>query len=149
MSYDLMVFNPEAAPQTRTDFQAWYDAQTNWAEGHGYDDPVVTTPQLRYWLLEMVQTFPDLNGVDTTDDHTSEHETDYSIGRAVIYAAFDWSLADEANETALRLAQKYQVGFYDPSYEGPVLLPHNGELKPMADAHPHNQDPKKPWWKVW
>ena len=45
-----------------------------------------------------------------------------------------WSLTGEANETALRLAQKYQVGLYNPSFEGPILLPQNGELKPMEDA---------------
>lgn len=143
-----MVFNQEAAPKTRTDFMAWYAAQIEWTEEHTYDDPAITTPELRSWLLEMVQTFPDMNGPDATDDHRSEYETDYGIGRAVIYAGFSWSLAEEANETARRLAQKHQIGFYDPSFEGLVLLPRNGELKPMEDASPQNQEPKKPWWKL-
>lgn len=115
MSYDLMVFSPEAAPKTPTDFMAWYSAQTEWTEAHSYDDAAITTPGLRAWYLEMGQTFLDMNGPDATDDHTSEYETDYSIGRVVIYAAFSWSLTNEAYETAYRLAQKHQVGFYDPS----------------------------------
>jgi hypothetical protein len=149
MSYDLMVFSPEAAPKTPTDFMAWYATQTEWTEGHSYDDPAITTPGLRAWLLEMVQTFPDMNGPDAMDDHTSDHETDYGIGRAVIYAAFSWSLAKEAYETAHRLAQKHQVGFYDPSFKGPILLPQNGEWKPMKEASPQHQVINKPWWKVW
>jgi hypothetical protein len=149
MSYELMVFNPEAAPETQVDFMAWYTAQTDWTEGHKYDNPENTTPELRSWLLEMAQTFPDLNGTDATDDHTSEYETDYSIGHSVIYAAFSWSLSKEAYEMAYRLAQKYQVGFYDPSFEGPVLLPRDGKLKPIENGSTPHLAPNKPWWKIW
>lgn len=149
MSYDLMVFSQEAAPKTKPEFMAWYDAQTEWAEGHTYNDPAITTPALQAWVLEMEQTFPNMNGPDATDDHTSAYETDYGIGRVVIYAAFSWSLTGEANETAHRLAQKHQVGFWDPSFEGPILLPENGELRPMAEVDKQNLDLKKPWWKLW
>jgi hypothetical protein len=93
----------------------------------------------------MEQTFPDVNGPNVTDDHTSTYETDYCIGQVVIYAAFNWSLTGEAHETAMRLAQKHQVSFYDPSFEGPVLLPENGELKPIEEA----DKLKKPWWQFW
>ena len=47
MSYDLMVFDPAAAPREREEFMQWYDAQTEWAEDHECDDPAVTTPALR------------------------------------------------------------------------------------------------------
>lgn len=144
MSYDLMVFSKEAAPTTKPEFMVWYAAQTEWAEEHGYNDPAITTLELRAWLLEMEQMFPDMNGPNATDDHTSAYETDYGIGRVVIYAAFSWSLTKEANETALRLAQKHQVGFYDPSFEGPILLPENGELRPIAEA----DKLRKPWWQL-
>ena len=147
MSYDLMVFIPEAAPQTLAAFQAWYHAQTEWTEGHTYDDPAITAPALRAWLLEMRQTFPDLNGDEATGDN--DYETDYSIGRVVIYAAFSWSLATEALETALRLAQKHQVGLFDPSFEAnTILLPADGTMHPLP-AVPPPQAQKKPWWKVW
>jgi hypothetical protein len=149
MSYDLMVFSQEAAPKTKAEFMAWYDTQTEWAEDHTYDDPTVTTPELRAWLMEMEQTFPDMNGPNATDNHSSDYETDYCIGRVVIYAGFSWSLTEKAYETAHRLAQKHQVGFYDPSFEGPILLPENGELKPMEEPDKLNPDLKKPWWKLW
>lgn len=149
MSYDLLIFSKEAAPKTRPEFLAWYDSQTHWTEPHSYNDPAITTPALRSWLLEMEQTFPDMNGPNATDDHTSEYETDYSIGREIIYAAFSWSLTGEANETARWLAQKHQVGFWDPSFEGPILLPEDGELRPMQEVDKPHPGLKRPWWKWW
>ena len=144
-----MVFSPEAAPKTKPEFIAWYDAQTAWSEKYTYDDPDVIAPALQAWLREMEQTFPDMNGPNVTSDHASPYETDYSIGRVVIYAAFSWSLSGEANETAQRLAQKYQVGFWDPSFEGPILLSENGELKPIKDSNKPTTGSTKPWWKLW
>jgi len=149
MSYDLMVFSPAAAPKTKPEFMAWYGTQTEWAEGHSYNDPTMTTAALQAWLQEMEQTFPSMNSPDATDDHTSSHETDYSIGCVAIYAAFSWSLTEEANETARQLAQEHQVGFWDPSFEGPILLPKNGELRPLEEVDKPNTDTRKPWWKLW
>ncbi|MCC2548023.1 hypothetical protein LJY25_16360 [Hymenobacter sp. BT175] len=149
MSYDLMVFDPVAASKTRTDFTGWYEAQTQFTEDHSYDNSSVTTPELRAWLMEMMLTFPDLNGDDATQDTKSDYETDYSVGRAVIYACFSWSLAKEANEMAYQLAQKHQVGFFNPNVQTPALFPINGRLKPMEEAYPQDQVIKKPWWKVW
>ena len=144
-----MVFSPEAAPKTKPEFMAWYDIQTEWAEEHTCNDPAIATPALQAWLQEMELTFPNMNGPHVTDAHTSAYETDYSIGRVVIYAAFSWSLTGEANETAHRLAQKHQVGFWDPSFEGPILLPGNGESRPMEEVDKPNTDTRKPWWKLW
>lgn len=149
MSYDLIVFSKYAGPKTKNEFMVWYDIQTKWTEEHTYDDPAITAPELRSWLTEMVQTFPDMNGPDATHDHLSDYETDYSIGREIIYAGFNWSLTKEVNETALRLAQKHQVGFYDSSFEGPILLPEDGELRPMVEVGKQNPKLKKPWWQLW
>ena len=144
-----MVFSPAAVPKTKPEFLAWYDAQTAWSEAHSYDDPAGTTPALQAWLQEMEQTFPDMNGSNVTAEHTSAYETDYSIGSVVIYAAFSWSLAGEASEIAQRLAQKHQVGFWDPSFEGPILLPENGKLRPMDEVDKPSTNLTKPWWKLW
>lgn len=57
MSYDLMVFRPEAAPKTRTGFIIRYHDQTKWAEGHSYNDPVVASGELRSWFTEMITIF--------------------------------------------------------------------------------------------
>jgi hypothetical protein len=51
-------------------------------------------------------------------------ETDYSVGRSVIYAAFAWSKAEAAYETVLALAERHAVGFFDASADkGAVWLP--------------------------
>ena len=36
MSYDLMVFDPAAAPAGRSAFIAWYQTQTDWDAEHDY-----------------------------------------------------------------------------------------------------------------
>jgi hypothetical protein len=115
MSYDLMVFDPEVAPRDHKAFIAWYANQTQWAESHGYDDHEVTSPRLRNWYLEMIETFPPLNGPLASDDVDDSRVTDYSIGRSVIYAAFSWSEADSAYEWGTMLAIRHSVGFFDVS----------------------------------
>ena len=107
-------------------FLAWYDRQTEWKESHGYDDPEVSTPSLRYWFLEMIEHFPAMNGAYAKDDDCKDDAsaTDYSVGRTLIYAAFAWSKEKEALKTTFRLAEKHQVGFYRvSSRKGEVYLP--------------------------
>ncbi len=145
MSYDLMVFSAEAAPKTRAEFMTWYDAQTEWSE-HSYDDPAVTTIELKAWLSDITKIFPDMNSPDAREDHESDYETDYSIGKSVIYIAFSWSLFTEANQLVIRLAEKHQVGLFDASGTS-ILFPFNGKLKPIEELYEQAQDLEKPWWK--
>ena len=62
MSYDLMVFEKNAAPKNRKDFMEWYYNQTEWTEEHSYDDPSVTSNNLRNWFMEIIKKFPQMNG---------------------------------------------------------------------------------------
>lgn len=126
MSYDLMVFERTKAPQKRKEFLVWYDKETEWSEEHGYDDPAVTSPALRNWYEEMIKTFRAMDSPDAEveDDDAEAHLTEYSIGHNVIYAAFAWSVAEEAYEKVKALAQKHGVGFYDVSNDdGDIILP--------------------------
>lgn len=126
MSYDLMVFELTKAPQKRKEFLVWYDKETEWSEEHDYDDPAVTSPALRNWYEEMIKTFPNMDSPDAEveDDDAEAHLTEYSIGHNVIYAAFAWSVAEEAYEKVKALAQKHSVGFYDVSNDdGDIILP--------------------------
>lgn len=126
MSYDLMVFERTKAPHKRKEFLVWYDKETEWSEEHGYDDPAVTSPALRNWYEEMIKTFPNMDSPDAEveDDDAEAHLTEYSIGHNVIYAAFAWSVAEEAYEKVKALAQKHGVGFYDVSNnDGDIILP--------------------------
>lgn len=135
MSYDLMVFERTKAPQKRKEFLVWYDKETEWSEEHGYDDPAVTSPALRDWYEEMIKTFPNMNGPEAPDGGPDNEEaeaylTDYCIGHHVIYAAFSWSVAEEAYEKVKVLAQKHGVGFYDVSSDdGDIILPDDNLMK--------------------
>ena len=110
MSYDLMVFAPELAPaKKRGPFLDWYDQQSEWEEGHDYDDPAVCTPALRAFYEELAAEFAPL----ANDD--DEAGTDYTIGSAVIYMSFPWDKVDEAHAAVVRLAGKHALGFFDVS----------------------------------
>src|SRR5215813_10542115 len=126
MSYDLAVFDPEAAPRERAAFIEWYEAQTEWEEPHRYDDPAVSTPALRAWFLEMTRTFRAMNGPYAVKDGDVDNAriTDYSVGRTLIYAAFAWSQARPAYEAVFGLAAKHAIGFFDASgANGEVWVP--------------------------
>jgi len=125
MSYDVMVFDPGAAPRERADFMTWYHDQTQWAEPHGYNDPSVTSPGLRAWYDAMTIEYPNMNGPgEGGRDFDNPKLTDYSIGRSVIYAAFAWSQAEGAYHLVRALAAKHGVGFFDASAdEGEIWVP--------------------------
>jgi hypothetical protein len=124
MSYDLMVFDPEAPPQDRAGFVEWYLQQIEWGEGHSYDDPKVSTSALSAWFFDMTQEYPAMNGPYASDDVDDPKVTDYCIGRAVIYTAFAWSEAESAYHAVFEAARKHRVGFYDVSADdGQVWMP--------------------------
>lgn len=115
MSYDLMVFDPSAAPRERTAFMAWYQQQAQWSEPHDYNDPEAPSERLRAWFREMIETFPPMNGPLARNDDDSPKVTDYSLGSSVIYAAFAWSEAEMAYHRMFVLAARHHVGFFDVS----------------------------------
>lgn len=133
MSYDLMVFEKTKAPATKKEFMAWYEKQTEWGEVHDYQTISVSSPALQNWFMEMKEKFPPMNGeyapdFDSLDETGTEdllqHTVDYCIGYDVIYAAFSWSVADEAYQFMRSLAQKHNVGFFDVSADdGDIILP--------------------------
>lgn len=138
MSYDLMVFAPEQAPTEREGFLDWYDEQSEWEEEHSYDNPAVSTPALRAWFMEMIQSYPAMNGPLSSPSLPEDESTltDYSVGRSVIYAAFAWSKAEQAYDTMFKLAAKHGVGFFNassdhaevwlPDGKGGLSLAHSG-----------------------
>lgn len=119
MSYDLMVFAAEEAPRARKAFIAWFRKKTAWKERHGYQDPAVSTPELRAWLTEMTVRFPAMNGplAPKEDPEDESVLTDYSIGRTVIYASFAWSKAKSAHRRSMHAAARHGVGVFEVSTE--------------------------------
>jgi hypothetical protein len=148
MSYDLMVFNHEVAPQSEIEFLKWYDIQTEWNESHNYVDPIVASNNLKHWFNEIINEFPALNGPfapANAEDLESEYVADYTIGKNIIYVSFRWSVAEKAYSTMLELAEKHQVGFYDASGSGDILFPNQ---KGTLDSILPRIERRK-WWKIW
>lgn len=122
-----MVFEPSSVPAGRSQFLAWFRAQTEWTEGHDYNDPVVCSPALKDWFFDIKSKFPAMNGPQADGDIDDPHVTDYSFGTTVIYAAFAWSVAREAHAAVFERAKTHGVGFFDVSSpNGEVWMPHAG-----------------------
>lgn len=121
MSFDLMVFAPAAAPAKRPAFLDWYEAQTEWREEHGHDDPAVAAPALQAFHAELAADFPPA----PPDDPEPASGTDYTIAANLIYMSFlDWDRIDAAWEAVYRLAAKHELGFFDVSSDlAEVWLP--------------------------
>jgi len=142
MSYDLMVFEPTAAPRGREAFKVWYAKQTEWGEGHNYDDPKISSPALQRWYAAISGEYPNMNGREAAglayDDPAWDNVrfTDYSIGSEVIYAAFAWSVAEEAYIAVRAAAVSSAVGFYDVSGDegdGEIYFP-GDRLRPPSNG---------------
>jgi hypothetical protein len=121
VSFDLMAFEKAKAPRFYEDFLNWTAEQTEWTEERDYNSVDGTASPLVSWFMEMIKTFPPLNGPYRLSDEDAfasieaeNHLTDYSIGSSIIYAAFGWSVAEEACELAATIAAKHGVGFFNP-----------------------------------
>lgn len=145
MSYDLMVFDIASAPDNKEDFMLWYDRQTRWEEDHSYHDPVNTSEPLKKWFMEMQQHFLPLNGPYSKPDIDNDTVTDYTIGNHVIYAAFRFSVAEEAYNQMFANAKKYHVGFFDASGSGDIwITDDSGNYIKMG-----SKKRKRASWKFW
>ncbi|AIQ24475.1 MULTISPECIES: hypothetical protein [Paenibacillus] len=129
MSYDLMAFETSKAPQERAAFMKWYEQQVQWSEDHAYNDPSVLSEALQRFYSELSEQFPNMNVEDEIfeameEAGTDNRLTDYSLGSSVIYAAFAYSVAEEAYTAMRELAIKHKVGFFDvSSNEGDIIFP--------------------------
>lgn len=125
MSYDLVVFDPDAAPKDHDAFLAWFDSHTE-AEPFDTIRSEFSTPKLRLWLEELLKTFPAMNGYYAAADQDVDdpHLTDYGIDCSHINACFAWSLAESAYNAVMSLAEKHGIGVYEISDpEGKIWRP--------------------------
>ena len=135
-----MVFDPLDAPRDRAEFIGWYNRTTEWSEGHSYDDADMTTTALRAWYEDIRRMFPNMNGPGAPPHDELEkfgHRlTDYSIGKHAIYAAFAWSVAEDAYQTVRETAVARKVGFFDVSGDdghGEIYFP-GDQLRPPSQG---------------
>lgn len=130
MSYDLMVFEKTKAPRQKEEFLSWYEAQTQWQEDHGYDDPAISSPALKKFFEQIRTVFPPMNGPWAPSDEEllkqpelDNYLCDYCIGREVIYLSLPWSKAEEAYDAVKRAAFLSEAGFFDVSGKGQIFFP--------------------------
>ena len=122
MSYDLVVFDPAEAPNEQGAFVDWFRVQTEWSESHDYNDPTVSTNALQVWFYDFIKEYPPLNGPLASEDFDNSKVTDYSIHKALIYACFAWSEAQDAYHKFVELVKEYHLGFFDVSGEEGLIL---------------------------
>ncbi|MDK1361149.1 hypothetical protein QNO00_12855 [Arthrobacter sp. zg-Y1219] len=129
MAYDILAFDPGSVTDD-ADFPVWWDKQLEWSEGHSYDDASVTTPALKEFYKELIQTFPPMNGPHSPTNEEiganadlEDRLTDYSIGTTVVYGAFAWSQDAMARLLFTSLAAKHGVAVALVSDGGAILRP--------------------------
>lgn len=144
MSYDLMVFEPAAAPLDRPGFLDWYRRVTAWEGTHDHSDPANASARLRGWYGDMITRFPAMNGPDAVREGDAAFDTlwvtDYCITANAIYMAFASSVSGYAYDMTRDLAMKHGLGFHDVSgAKGAVWLP-SGASYSIA----HSEDGAEP-----
>ena len=68
LSYDLMVFDPDAAQTDRDAFLVWLKSQDDEDETFDPARSDFSKPRLRPWLEDMLRTFPAMNGQHAAAD---------------------------------------------------------------------------------
>ena len=130
MSYDVMLFDANSAPRERVGFDSWFNTLTQWEGDLDYNDYTHATPALQSFYKELIKSYPSLNGPDAVDSKALQANpdlesclTDYSIAPQIIYAAFAWSKAHNADKLIHDLAAKHGVGIYHVSTDNAVIFP--------------------------
>lgn len=108
MSYEIVIFDAEAAPTDDDDaFVEWYTRQTTPS-----DDPDVGTVAMRNWYSDFSSDFPAANG-PYADAH--DGNTYYEFGPTITRATVPVELGKRAADSARSLAGKDSVGFFNPN----------------------------------
>lgn len=120
MSLDLLVFDKSKAPSEPMEFLRWFHKKAEWKADRDYSDIKGTDQPLVDFFMEMIKTYPAMNGPYAPSDEEFEQDpeledspylTDYCIDEDLIYMAFAYSVAD--GDFVQKLAFKYGLGFFD------------------------------------
>ena len=122
MSMDLAVYVKEKAPEDPVDFLEWFWKKTEWNGERDYYDILGTDERLAAFFLEMIKTFPAMNGkyAPTEEELQANPEledspmvTEYNIDEDLIYMGFAYSVSDQADELIRKLAVQNGLGYFD------------------------------------
>lgn len=144
MSYDVLVFEPFAAPRDHAAFMSWYTDLTRWDGPYASNNPDICTPKLKQFFDTVIKDFPPLDGpfapsrlqikgftpslaqkllgkkpIAGIDELTL---SEYTCTPHAIYISFAWPYAQPAYESVIASALAANVGFFDVSAtKGDVL----------------------------
>jgi len=119
MSYDLMVFEPSAAPTDRAGFLAWYASIARMGDGKLTNDPATTSPTLQAWHRDMIRHFPSTLAPDGSEllDIEDDRHGEYRFSELAVFAGFRWEVSRHVYRQASKLARTHNVGFFEVSGE--------------------------------
>ena len=117
MSYDLVVFDPAAAPRERTSFLDWIKDALSVPEGQSRSDPAAASPALWAWHCEMCQAFPAGDGPRAYDPFSTQatKNATYRFASHAILAGFHWEATGSALHRVKKLAINHGLGLFDAS----------------------------------
>ncbi len=115
MSYDLIAFDPAAAPRDRAAFLGWI--KTALSETPSAGELAAAAPQLWAWRNDMCQTFPAAAGPGAFDPDSppQTRNAGYRFASNLIIASLHWDVSGQAIYQARRIARAHNVGLFDAS----------------------------------
>jgi hypothetical protein len=140
MSYDLVVFDPAAAPRDRAGFLEWIKYALGVADGHARTDPTAASPELWAWHRDMCEVFPAGDGPRAYDPFSTQatKNATYRFAANVILAGFHWEVSGAALHRVKKLAQTHRLGLFDASgTDGAVwMMSDRGKFEIVHRADP-------------
>lgn len=117
MSYDLVVFDPAAAPRDRNGFLDWIKYALSAADGPPRTDPAAASPGLWAWHRDMCEMFPAGDGPRAYDPFSTQatKNATYRFASHAILAGFHWEVSGPALYRVKKLAQAHSLGLFDAS----------------------------------
>lgn len=121
MSFYIGLYDKSKAPQKKEELAEWLHQQTDYNVQDGiYDDiSIVSNPNLEKAYRELIKVFPAGNGRDALPEEEQMEDfddwwADYAITDGLVYIQFGSAHGKEANDMVIQLAEKYDLGIFDP-----------------------------------
>ena len=132
MSFNLFIFERRENIKTSIDVNNYIEEFTKYEED--YNSLEGCSEIIVKFAKKMFEKFPPVNGkhlhldeIAFTSKNSETPLTDYSLGKYGVFCAFDYSVADEAINYIISLADEYKIGVYNPQ-SSEVIYPKNIEI---------------------
>lgn len=134
MNFNLFIFERGENIKTSIDVDNYMKEFTKYEEEKDYNSLEGCSEVIVKFAKKIFEKFPPLNGEHTPSDEiafaskdSEAHLADYSLGKYGIFCAFNYSIADEAINYMVSLADEYKIGVYNPQ-SSEVIYPKDIEI---------------------